>query len=134
MIEDAAHCCGSQYFSKKRNKWVVSGEKTLAQCFSFYCNKCITTAGEGGMVVTNSEELADKVRMLYLHGLSSTAWSRFKKGGKTLYDIITPGYKYNLTDVAAAMGIEQLKRNNFLRIKRQQMVEYYQKKLQKIPL
>ena len=63
IIEDAAHCCGSKYFSQKHNKWLSKCPKSLTQCYSFYCNKCITTCGEGGMLATDSKEIADRVSM-----------------------------------------------------------------------
>ena len=95
IIEDAAHCCGSGYFSKKYGRWLNKRPKSLTQCYSFYCNKCITTCGEGGIVATDSEEIAKEVRSLSLHGLSSNAWDRFGKIGNIFYDIACPGFKYN---------------------------------------
>ncbi len=132
VVEDAAHCCGSQYFSKKRNQWCYQGERSIAQCYSFYSNKCITTCGEGGMLLTNSQETAEKIRSLSLHGLSSSAWSRFQKTGSPHYDIQAAGFKYNLTDVAAAMGIEQLKRNTYLRTARKTVDQMYRLKLKEV--
>ncbi|MDR1665805.1 MAG: DegT/DnrJ/EryC1/StrS family aminotransferase, partial [Puniceicoccales bacterium] len=133
VIEDAAHCCGSKYFSKKHNQWKSMGESTISQCYSFYCTKCITTAGEGGMVITNSEELAHQVRILSLHGLSSNAWKRFLPDSEIFYDIICPGYKYNLTDIGAAMGIEQLRRNGELRQQKESITKIYRNHLKNIP-
>ena len=133
IIEDAAHCCGSSYFSKKYKGWLNKNPKSLSQCYSFYCNKCITTCGEGGMVATDSEEFANKIRSLSLHGLSSNAWDRFGKKGNIFYDIACPGFKYNLTDVAAAMGIAQIEKADFLKEKRTQAVELYKKLLKDNP-
>ena len=133
IIEDAAHCCGSSYFSKKYGKWLSKSPKSLTQCYSFYCNKCITTCGEGGMVVTDFEGLANKTRSLSLHGLSSNAWDRFGKKGNIFYDISNPGFKYNLTDVAAAMGCAQIEKAEFLKEKRTKAVELYRKLLQDNP-
>ena len=87
-------------------------------CFSFYANKTITT-GEGGMAVTDDPALADRMRLMSLHGLSQDAWERYS-GGKTWdYRIVAPGYKYNLTDVAAAIGIPQLARAEQMRKERE---------------
>lgn len=133
IIEDAAHCCGSQFFSKKNGQWIKKSGQSLTQCYSFYCNKCITTCGEGGMIATDSEECEKQLRCLSLHGLSSQAWERFGKKGSIFYDIIAPGYKYNLTDVAAAMGLNQLKKAERLRKARAEAVIYYKKCLENHP-
>lgn len=103
VIEDAAHAFPSSY----RGTPVGSlGDMT---CFSFYANKTITT-GEGGMLVTDDEDLASRARQLSLHGLDRTAWNRWETRASWDYDIVEPGFKYNMTDVAAAMGIVQLAR------------------------
>ena len=133
IIEDAAHCCGSSYFSKKYNHWLNKNPRSLTQCYSFYCNKCITTCGEGGMVATDSELLASKIRCLSLHSLSNNPWERFKKNGNIFYDIVHTGYKYNLTDVAAAMGCAQLAKAELLKEKRTKAVHLYKKLLQDNP-
>jgi perosamine synthetase len=78
-------------------------------CFSFYATKAITT-GEGGMITTQNAEFADRMRIMSLHGISHDAWKRYSSEGSWHYEIISPGYKYNLTDIAAALGIEQLKK------------------------
>ena len=78
-------------------------------CFSFYANKTITT-GEGGMVTTNDEDLADRIRQMSLHGLSRDAWNRFSAKGSWYYEIVAAGFKYNMPDVAAAIGLGQLHR------------------------
>ncbi len=84
-------------------------------CFSFYANKTITT-GEGGMATTSDPELADRMRLMSLHGLSQDAWRRYSGGGNWDYRILAPGFKYNLTDVAAAIGIHQLARAETMRV------------------
>ena len=84
-------------------------------CFSFYANKTITT-GEGGMAVTDNADLAARIRQMSLHGLSRDAWGRYSAGGSWDYRIVAPGYKYNLTDVAAAIGIHQLQRAEEMRV------------------
>jgi perosamine synthetase len=78
-------------------------------CFSFYATKNITT-GEGGMVTTNNAEWAGRMRMMSLHGLSRDAWNRYSAQGSWYYEILSAGFKYNLTDIAAALGLAQLKK------------------------
>jgi perosamine synthetase len=89
-------------------------------CFSFYANKTITT-GEGGMATTYNPELADRIRLMSLHGLSQDAWKRYSGGGKWDYRILAPGFKYNLTDIAAAIGIHQLERAEAMRREREEV-------------
>ena len=88
------------------------GDTNNAAAFSFYANKNITTGGEGGAIATNDSKLADRLRMLSLHGMDKDGWSRFKSNGKWSYDISELGYKYNLTDVASIIGIDQLNNIN----------------------
>ena len=103
VIEDAAHALPAKY----RDQTVGSiGDIT---CFSFYATKTITT-GEGGMATTNNREWTDRMRMMSLHGISHDAWKRYSKEGSWYYEVLSPGFKYNLTDIAAAIGIEQLKK------------------------
>ena len=98
VIEDAAHALPSRY----KGKMVGSiGEST---CFSFYATKNITT-GEGGMLTTDNDEHAARARMMSLHGLSRDAWNRYSAEGSWYYEILSPGFKYNLTDIAAALGL-----------------------------
>jgi perosamine synthetase len=92
-------------------------------CFSFYANKTITT-GEGGMAVTDDAQLADRMRMMSLHGLSHDAWRRYS-GGSWDYRIVEAGYKYNLTDIAAAIGVHQLDRAEAMRLERESIAHFY---------
>ena len=133
IIEDAAHCMNSQYFSQKYNQWLNKGKNSLTQCYSFYCNKCITTCGEGGMICTDSEKVAHEVKSLSLHGLSTDAWNRFSSKGNSFYDISRNGYKYNLTDIAASMGCSQLKKAELLKNRRAKAVNLYRELLQNHP-
>ncbi len=103
VIEDAAHALPAAYHGKKVG---TMGDIT---CFSFYATKTITT-GEGGMATTENPDWANRMRTMSLHGISLDAWDRYTDKGSWYYEIIHPGYKYNLTDIAAALGIEQLKR------------------------
>ena len=101
VIEDAAHAFPASY----KGKAIGSiGDYT---CFSFYATKNITT-GEGGMVTTDDPDQADRIRRMSLHGLSRDAWKRYTNQGSWYYDIVAPGFKYNLTDMAAALGLSQL--------------------------
>jgi perosamine synthetase len=103
VIEDAAHALPAFY----RNRMVGSiGDIT---CFSFYATKTITT-GEGGMATTDNPQWAEKMRVLSLHGISHDAWKRYRAEGSWYYEVINAGYKYNLTDLAASLGVEQLKK------------------------
>ena len=119
VVEDAAHSFPAAWRPSPAADWQRCGENTSAiSCFSFYANKTITT-GEGGMATTFDEELADRMRRMSLHGLSQDAWKRYSGGGKWDYRILAPGFKYNLTDVAAAIGIHQLARAESLRVERE---------------
>jgi len=118
VIEDAAHALPARY-----------GEQTVGRisditCFSFYATKTITT-GEGGMATTENPEWAKRMRMMSLHGISLDAWDRYTDKGSWYYEILRPGFKYNLTDIAAALGIEQLKRCDEFQQARQRIAEKY---------
>jgi perosamine synthetase len=118
VIEDAAHALPATY----RNKRVGTvGDIT---CFSFYATKTITT-GEGGMATTENAEMAERMRMMSLHGISHDAWKRYTKEGSWYYEILSPGFKYNLTDIAAAIGIEQLKKSDTYRESRKRIASIY---------
>jgi len=119
VVEDAAHCMAS----KVGDQWVGAGDNLAV--FSFYANKNLTT-GEGGMM-TGAENVIEEARVMALHGMSRAAWNRFAKGGTWKYDVPVPGYKYNLTDIAAAMGVVQLSRLEELFERRLKIVEVYEK-------
>jgi dTDP-4-amino-4,6-dideoxygalactose transaminase len=113
----------------KGTRWRRCGENTSGvTCFSFYANKTITT-GEGGMAVTDDEALADRMRQMSLHGLSHDAWKRFAGNNPWDYRIVAPGFKYNLTDIAAAIGIHQLARAEDLRQERQAIARSFLEQL-----
>jgi perosamine synthetase len=103
VIEDAAHALPARYKQK------LVGTIGDITCFSFYVTKTITT-GEGGMATTNNCDWAERMRIMSLHGISKDAWKRYANDGSWYYEVHYPGYKYNLTDIAAAVGIEQLKK------------------------
>jgi dTDP-4-amino-4,6-dideoxygalactose transaminase len=119
VIEDAAHAFPASWRKDADRPWQRCGENTSAiTCFSFYANKTITT-GEGGMATTTDADLAHRMRLMSLHGLSHDAWGRYSGGGKWDYRILAPGFKYNLTDLAAAIGIHQLARAEAMRRERE---------------
>ncbi|MBJ6724275.1 DegT/DnrJ/EryC1/StrS family aminotransferase [Geomesophilobacter sediminis] len=103
VIEDCAHAIESEYRGKKAGTFGDIG------CFSFYVTKNVVT-GEGGMVITDDERLVGRIKTLGLHGMTKDAWSRFSDAGYKHYQVIHAGYKYNMTDMQAAMGIHQLAR------------------------
>jgi dTDP-4-amino-4,6-dideoxygalactose transaminase len=102
LLEDAAHATGAAYHGRK------IGTIGDATAFSFYATKNLTTA-EGGMLTTEDGELAERVRLLSLHGMSRDAWKRYTKAGSWQYDVVEAGFKYNIPDVLAALGLWQLK-------------------------
>jgi len=118
VIEDAAHAFPSFYDGK------MIGTIGDITCFSFYATKTITT-GEGGMATTENEEWADRMRIMSLHGISKDAWKRYTAEGSWYYEIIAPGYKYNLTDIAAALGLAQLKKADIFWKRRAQIATMY---------
>ncbi len=119
IVEDAAHAYPAAWRPSSDDQWQYCGDDTAdVTCYSFYANKTITT-GEGGMAVTNDQELAERIRLLSLHGLSNDAWNRYSESGSWDYQIVLPGYKYNLTDIAAAIGRGQLARAEKMRLNRE---------------
>lgn len=124
VIEDAAHCCPAFYRDDETSPWKPVGAETEISCFSFYANKTITT-GEGGMACTDSADYADRMRIMSLHGISRDAWKRYTAEGSWYYEIIAPGYKYNLTDIASAIGLHQLRKADQLHKRRSQWAKLY---------
>jgi len=103
VIEDCAHAIETEYHGKK------AGSFGLLGCFSFYATKNMTT-GEGGMIITESDDLTARIKVLALHGLSHDAWKRFGDEGYKHYQVVECGFKYNMMDIQASLGIHQLKR------------------------
>lgn len=124
IIEDAAHCCPAYYRDDAVSPWKSVGTEAAISCFSFYANKTITT-GEGGMACTESQEYADRMRIMSLHGISRDAWKRYTAEGSWYYEIVAPGYKYNLTDIAAAIGLHQLRKADEFHKRRSQLAALY---------
>ena len=103
VIEDCAHAIESEYHGQKAGRFGDIG------CFSFYVTKNIV-AGEGGMVITNNEDHANKIKILGLHGMSKDAWRRFSDEGYKHYQVVYAGFKYNMMDIQAAIALHQLPR------------------------
>tara|TARA_B100000686_G_scaffold352763_1_gene455887 strand:+ start:118 stop:1266 length:1149 start_codon:yes stop_codon:yes gene_type:complete len=119
LIEDCAHAIETSYKGKKCGTFGLYG------CFSFYVTKNLVTA-EGGMILSNSKQKVDPIKQRALHGMSKDAWKRFSDKGYKHYDIIDAGFKYNMTDIQAAMGLEQLKKINKHSNKRNKIWNEYQ--------
>ncbi len=101
VIEDAAHSLPTYY------KGEIIGSHSDAVAFSFYATKTLST-GEGGMLTTNNEEIAEKSKIMRLHGISKDAWKRYQKGGSWEYNVVGAGFKYNTTDINSSLGLRQL--------------------------
>jgi len=125
IVEDSAHAFPAALRSDSDLEWTRSGEDTAdVTCFSFYAYKTITT-GEGGMATTFSDTLAQRMRVMSLHGLSNDAWERYSGGMSWDYRIVAPGFKYNLTDIAGAIGIHQVARADEMREARERIAHRF---------
>lgn len=118
VIEDAAHAIGAEYKNRKIGNF---GDTT---CFSFYATKNLVTA-EGGMVTTNNREIADKIMIYSLHGMDRDAWMRYSRTGSWYYEVTYPGFKYNMTDIQASLGLHQLKKFDGFQKRREEIVRLY---------
>jgi len=121
LIEDAAHAPGAEMAGTKCGAWGDLG------CFSFFANKNLVT-GEGGMIVTDSDDLAAKLKLMRSHGMTSLSWQRHQ-GHARSYDVVRLGYNFRLTEIEAALGLEQLKKLKASNLKRRRLVELYHKNL-----
>ena len=126
IMEDAAHALPTRYKEK------LIGTLGHVTCFSFYANKTMTT-GEGGMLCTDDDDIAGRVKVMRLHGINRDVWDRFSTGASWEYDVIAPGFKYNMPDTVAAIGIHQLMKVEEFRLKRQRIAETYFQALKNIP-
>ncbi len=126
VVEDAAHATETCYGNRK------VGSIGDATCFSFYATKNLVT-GEGGMLTTADPELAERARILSLHGMNRDAWKRYDKGGSWYYEIVETGFKYNMTDLQAALGLVQLERIEEMRGRRLRLEEVYREILGREP-
>jgi dTDP-4-amino-4,6-dideoxygalactose transaminase len=128
VIEDAAHAIGAEYRGRK----IGNLDGSSAACFSFYPIKNMTT-GEGGAILTNDDDLAARARILTLHGISTDAWKRYTKEGSHHWETLMPGYKYNMTDIQAAIGLPQLRRlDEFIHV-RERYANLYRTALGDLP-
>lgn len=118
LIEDAAHAIGTTY------KGAKIGSLESASIFSFHPIKNITT-GEGGMLATRDEQLAEEIALMKFHGMNKEAWKRYEASGTPNYDIVMPGFKYNMMDLQAAIGLHQLKRLDGFIEKRTEIAQFY---------
>ena len=118
IIEDAAHTLPSSYKGRK------VGTLSDFTCFSFYATKTLS-AGEGGMITTANDEWADRIKVMRLHGMSKDAWKRYLGRGRWAYDVVDAGFKYNMTDIQAALGIAQLKKIDMMWFKRKEIAQRY---------
>ena len=118
IIEDAAHALGATVGGRP------VGSLSDVTCFSFYATKNLTT-GEGGMATTDNERMAARMRRLSLHGLTHDAWGRYSRGGSWRYDVVEMGYKYNMTDLAAALGLAQLSKFTLMQRRRREIAKRY---------
>ena len=126
VLEDAAHAAGML----DRGAW--AGASSDAAAYSFYATKNLTTC-EGGMLLTNDDALAQRARVLALHGMDRDAWKRYTAGGSWRYDVAEPGYKYNMPDPLAAIGIAQLRRLGTMQDRRDELAALYDRTLNGIP-
>ena len=129
VVEDAAHAFPSRYKAR-----LIGTMKSDVTVFSFYANKTMTT-GEGGMVVTRDTEIATRIKIMRTHGISRDAFDRYvSKTPSWFYEVVAPGFKYNLTDIASAMGIHQLRKIDRFLASRQRMAKRYFDELADFPL
>jgi len=129
VVEDAAHALPATSGGQ-----LVGTLESDATVFSFYANKTITT-GEGGMVVTRDAALAERIRVMRLHGISRDAYDRFTaKVPSWYYEVVAPGYKYNLTDIAAALGLQQLRKAQAFQRSREALARLYEEHLSALPV
>lgn len=127
LIEDCAHAIESQYQGKPIGTFGDFG------CFSFYVTKNVVT-GEGGMLIAKNENLLSRIKTLALHGLSKDAWKRFSDTGYVHYDVVECGFKYNMMDIQAAIGLHQLRRVEQSWLRRQEIWDYYNRELSDLPV
>ena len=130
IVEDAAHALPTEV--RIGGEWKRVGRIGDITCFSFYATKTITS-GEGGMVTTDDDDLADRMRVMRLHGIDADAWRRYREKGSWGYDVVAPGFKYNISDLHAALGRSQLKRADLFAEQRARLAARYFQELESIP-
>jgi dTDP-4-amino-4,6-dideoxygalactose transaminase len=134
VVEDAAHAFPCAYKGRNIGSPLFPDGSSLPHfaCFSFYATKTITT-GEGGMICTDNDEFADRCRIMALHGISRDAWKRYTAEGTWYYEIVAPGYKYNLTDIASSIGIAQLEKSDRMWQRRKEIAHCYNRIFSQYP-
>lgn len=141
VVEDAAHAVAAAYRGEKIGsdalaaRWggaAKAGRPRVVTVFSFYATKNMTT-GEGGMITTADDALAERMRLLSLHGMSRDAWKRYTSAGSWYYEVVLPGYKDNMADIQAALGIHQLRKLDGFIATRQQYARLYDEALGALP-
>ena len=125
VLEDAAHSLPAVYKGKK------VGTISDVTCFSFYATKTLST-GEGGMICTNNEEIAERTAIMRLHGINRDAWKRYSESGSWYYEVVAPGYKYNFTDLQASLGLPQLKKVDAMWESRKRISKMYTEALKEL--
>jgi dTDP-4-amino-4,6-dideoxygalactose transaminase len=126
VLEDAAHAAGML----DRGEW--AGTRSTLAAYSFYATKNLTTA-EGGMLLTNDDAIMERVRILSLHGMDRDAWKRYTSRGSWRYDVREPGFKYNMPDIAAAIGIVQFERLEAMQRRRDAIAQRYVEAFTRVP-
>jgi perosamine synthetase len=118
VIEDAAHALPAEYKGKK------IGTISDITCFSFYATKTLAT-GEGGMLCTEDDDIAERTKLMRMHGMDKNAWKRYTEACSWSYEVVAPGYKYNFTDIQASLGLAQLRKVNWMREERAKIAALY---------
>jgi len=128
ILEDAAHAAGSSYKGRPIGACTANG--TAAACFSFHPIKNMTT-GEGGMVTTDDDDLAARIKLWKFHGVQRDAWKAYSAAEKApaTYDVVLPGFKYNLTDIQSALGVHQLRKLPRFNARRAEIAAFYRREL-----
>ena len=134
VVEDAAHAFPASYKGCPIGSMNPQAPRPSAHavCFSFYATKPIAT-GEGGMITTDDDDLAERCRIMALHGIRGDAWKRYASDGSWYYEIVAPGFKYNLTDLAAALGLAQLQKAHHMWQRRLEIAQRYNRAFKIVP-
>ncbi|OFV83769.1 MAG: UDP-4-amino-4,6-dideoxy-N-acetyl-beta-L-altrosamine transaminase, partial [Acidobacteria bacterium RBG_16_64_8] len=136
VLEDCAHAFPARYRDRTigcdvdRSRF--GGISAHASCFSFYATKTLTT-GEGGMLCTDSIEIAERARLMSLHGMTRDAWKRYTEAGSWYYEVVAPGFKYNMPDIAAAIGLAQMVKTGEMWTKRRNIASAYCRAFSELP-
>ena len=127
MVEDCAHAIETTFAGRRVGTFGKVG------CYSFYVTKNLTTV-EGGMLLTDDAHFAERLKRLALHGMTADAWARFSDRGYKHYQVVEPGFKFNMTDMQAAMGLVQLEKLEAMLARREELWQHYDDGLRDLPL